>query len=269
MGKQNEAPAEGISRRHMTGRAVSAAASASCGDDHACAFRSADGICMDNIRLFAGLPASAKEELAARSTKSKHPRGEVLVHEGDPIDSILIVRSGRIKTFRVDPEGGERVLDVLHDGQAIWHGMFLEDNVYHYSVACLTPVKLCRIHRSDFEELLADHPDLAMGLIRMVCTELDDAEEKIMMLGIRDPRRRLAEYLLLRDGRCLGGQISLKLDDIAGSVGLRPETVSRIITAFEREGLVRRLGRGRLKVVDRNRMRAMSGEPDRQPPYAG
>lgn len=216
-----------------------------------CAYREHLSTCMDKIRLFAGLPASAKEELAERATHEEWPKGAILVHEGDPIESVLIVRKGRIKTFRSNAEGEETVLDILHDGQAIWHGMFLEDHIYHYSVGCLTKVELRRIQRTDFEALLAAHPDVAMSLIQMLGTELDDAEEQIMMLGIRDPRRRLAEYLLHRDERCINREINLKLEDIAASVGLRPETVSRILSAFEREELVKRLGRGRLKVIDR------------------
>ena len=135
--------------------------------------------------------------------------------------------------------------------------MFLEDNVYHYSVGCLTRVELCSIHRTDFEAMLSEHPDAAMGLIRMVCTELDDAEEKAMMLGIRDPRRRVAQYLLLRDERCIGAEIHLGLEDIAASVGLRPETVSRAISSLSKEGLVERVGRGRLRIIDRNGIRGV------------
>lgn len=225
---------------------------------HDCAFSRAGSSCMDNIRLFADLPASAKRELLGCSRHSVHAQGSIIVHEGDPIDSIIVVRSGRIKTYRSSLDGEEYLLDVLHDGQALWHGMFLADHTYRYSVACLTRVELCRIHRADFEALLGAHPDVALSLIRMVCTELDDAEEKIMMLSIRDPRRRLAEYLLLRDARCKGPEIHLKLEDIASSVGLRPETVSRNIARFAREGLIERPGRGRIRVVDHEGLKAIS-----------
>lgn len=79
-----------------------------------------------------------------------------------------------------------------------------------------------------------------------------------MMLSIRDPRRRLAEYLLIRDGSCAGPEIHLRLEDIANSIGLRPETVSRHIARFDREGLVKRTGRGRLLVLDREGLRSVS-----------
>ncbi|MST72072.1 Crp/Fnr family transcriptional regulator [Olsenella porci] len=94
-----------------------------------CAFHRNGAVCMSQIRLFAGLDLEARRELLSHATQTTYQRGDIIVAEGDPIDSILIVRSGRIKTFRVDPSGEETVLDILHDGQAIWHGMFLEDNV--------------------------------------------------------------------------------------------------------------------------------------------
>ena len=213
------------------------------GVGHDCAFSRAGSSCMDNIRLFAELPPSAKRELLARARHTAHASGDIIVHEGDPIESIIVVRTW---------------LDVLHDGQALWHGLFLDKRTYGHSVSCLTPVRLCLIHRADVEQMLANHPDVAMGLIRMVCTELERAEERIMMLSIRDPRRRLAEYLLARDRSCTGPEIHLKLDDIASSVGLRPETVSRNIARFDREGLVRRTGRGRLLVLDREGLARVS-----------
>lgn len=79
-----------------------------------------------------------------------------------------------------------------------------------------------------------------------------------MMLSIRDPRQRLAQYLLVRDQRCAGPEIHLKLEDIAASVGLRPETVSRNVARFAREGLIERPGRGRILIVDHAGLRGIA-----------
>lgn len=214
--------------------------------------------CLDGIRLFAQLPQEAKDDLVARAVIRHYGRGEVLVSEGDPIDRIVVVRRGRVKTLRTDVDGSEMVLDVLHDGQAIWHGMFVGDQTYHYSVGALTDVDACLISRGAFERTLALHPDAALGLISMLATELVEAEEKAMLLGIREPRRRVARYLLTRERRCLGGEINLKVDDIAASVCLRSETVSRCLAGLERDGLVGRLGRGRLRVLDRQALVAVA-----------
>ena len=224
-----------------------------------CPLRSGpDGSCLDGIRLFAKLPREAKFELMRGATHRSYSRGETVVSEGDPISSILIIRAGRIKTFRTDADGEEIVLDVLHEGQAIWHGLFMDENVYHYSVGCLEDVEICSIGRESFERMLSSNREASLSIIRMLSTELVEAEEKAMLLGVRDPHRRVAGYLLNRERRCLHGEISLKLEDIAGSVCLRPETVSRHISRLVREGVIERVGRGRLRVIDHDALRRIA-----------
>lgn len=216
-----------------------------------CPYRKDDTLCTSKIRLFRSLPVEAQEQLIAHSIPSTHSKGTILLQEGQQIDSILIIRKGRLKTCRLEANGEEHVLDILHDGQAIWHDMFLKDPVYHYSVVCLTDVSICEIRREEFLELLKQQPETAMSLIQMLSTELSEAKEKILLLSIRDPEVRLAGFLLDRDTRCIGPYISMRLDDIAASISLRPETVSRNITKLEKKGLIRRIGQGKIQVIDR------------------
>lgn len=207
------------------------------------------------VRLLSALPEEAREQLIAKARQGDHPRGAIIAHEGDPIDALLVVARGRIKTFHVNADGTEQVLDVLYRGQSIWHGLFLPDHSYHYSVGCLTDTLLLSIRRQDVEDALLSRPEGALSLVRILSGELDRAEEKLMLLGIRDPRQRLAKYLLHQEALHSGDEIALKLEDIARSINLRPETVSRHLSALEREGLVVRLGRGRMRLVSRQMLR--------------
>lgn len=210
------------------------------------------------LDVFRELPDDARLELERHATVATYGKGDVLARPGDEIRSVLVVLHGKVKTFRTDAAGEEYLLDVLHDGEAIWHAIFRDDHVYHCCVAALSRVTVCLVPRETFLELLGEHPTMAMGLILTIGEKLVEAEDRIMTLGIRDPRRRLAGYLLERDRRCIGPGINLRLDDIASSVGLRPETVSRTISAFEREGLVARTGRGKLQVRDAEGLQAVA-----------
>ncbi len=162
-----------------------------------------------------------------------------------------------MKIARYDIEGEEHILDILHDGQAIWHGMFLNDHIYHYSVICMSDVQLCTIHRNDFMDMLQKDPSTAMFLIEMLSTELKEANEKTLLLSIRDPLVRLAGFLLEKDRSCIGSQINLKLDDIASSISLRPETVSRNIAILEKQNLIIRKGHGRIFVTNREGLKKL------------
>ncbi len=66
---------------------------------------------------------------------------------------------------------------------------------------------------------------------------------------------RLAGFLMYRVDRSPSDDIVLKLDDIAASVNLRTETVSRKLREMEKMRLIERLGHARIKVLDRDTLR--------------
>lgn len=216
-----------------------------------CPFHGGKTLCTSQIRIFKALPQKEQEILVDSAVHARYEKGFAMIEEDSPVKDIIVIRRGRVKICRFDAAGEEYILDILHDGQAIWHDLFLQDPVYHYSAVCLTDVTVCRISRQKFMDIIKANPETALSLIRMLSTELKDAKDKVMLLSIRSPEIRLAGFLLDRDMTCVNGKIHMKLDDIAASIGLRPETVSRNISRLEKKGLVRRLGQGVLQVTDR------------------
>lgn len=216
-----------------------------------CPFHLENKTCMSEIRMFASLPEEAQKHLIEHAVHSHKEKGDVLAEEGDEIHSVIIIRKGRIKTVRIDANGNEYILDILHDGHAIWHDMFLKDAVYHYTIVCLTDAEICEIPREELVNVLQDNPEAAMSLITMLSTDLYEAKEKSILLSIHKPMVRLAGFLLNRDRTCINRVIHMKLEDIAASISLRPETVSRNLARLEKEGIIRRCGKGMLQVVDR------------------
>lgn len=224
-----------------------------------CRYLGENTICTSHIRMFSKLPQSIQEEIVEGAIRSSHEKGSYLVHENDKIQSVLILRSGMVKTCWTDTRGEEHILDVLHDGQAIWHGIFLQDQVYHYDIVCLTDVELCAVSRHRIRKIFHQHPDIALQMLEKMSEELDQAEKRIMYLGIRNPKQRLARFLLNKDHHCLGDEIHLKLNEIAFSINLTPETVSRNNAKLEKEGAIKRLGQGRIMVISRDRLQEIAG----------
>ena len=211
--------------------------------------------CTTTIPLFSALPKDVQKSLTEHSIQTTRAKGSFLFRVGEEVDSVLIIRKGRIKLCKYDADGNEYILDIIHDGDAIWENLFLENAVFPYSAVCLTKVELCEIRKSEFIQLLADRPSIAMNLISLLSLRLKDSNEKALLLSIHDPKVRLAGFLLDRDIRCVGPEIKLKLEDIAASIGLRPETVSRILSRFEKAHLIKRLGQGKLLVTDRGELK--------------
>ena len=163
-----------------------------------CPFHAKNTTCTKQIRLFQALPDDVQQELIASATSIQRHKGYVFASDGDPVTSILIIRKGNIKTYRLDAAGNEYLLDVLHEEQAIWHDMFLKEPVYHYSIEAISNVDVCEISTETFLSVLNHHPEAALSLIQMLSTELTAAKEKILLLSIRSPEVRTAGFLLER-----------------------------------------------------------------------
>ena len=170
------------------------------------------------------------------------------------MESICIIRKGRVKLCRYDSLGREQIVTILADHDVIWEGMFLDGSIYPYSAVCLTNASICLIHRDDFVKVVND-PVAAMNTIILLSKKLHDANERNMLLSTKDPMARLAGFLMYRVDRSIDDDIVLKLDDIAASVSLRTETVSRKLREMEKIGLIERLGHARIRVLDRDALR--------------
>ncbi|BCK00524.1 Crp/Fnr family transcriptional regulator [Anaerocolumna chitinilytica] len=219
---------------------------------HGCGNCKSGILCTTAIPLFNALPGDVQKKLTEHSVQTTFERGSTLFRAGEEVDSVLIIRKGRIKLCKYDVDGNEYILDIINDGDAVWENLFLEEPVFPYDAICLSDVHLCEIKKTEFIQLLAYHPSIAMNLISLLSRRLQDSNEKALLLSIHDPKIRLAGFLLDRDIRCVGPEIKLKLEDIAASIGLRPETVSRNLSNFEKAHLIKRLGKGKIIVTDRS-----------------
>ena len=212
------------------------------------------GFCTTNVPLMEGLPVNVQVSLMEHSRHESLKKSSYLFREGEDVDSICIIRKGRVKLCRFDSLGREQIVTILADHDIIWEGMFLDGSVYPYSAVCLTNASICRIHRDDFIKVVND-PAAAMNTIILLSKKLHDANERNMLLSTKDPMARLAGFLMYRVDRSIDEDIILKLDDIAASVSLRTETVSRKLRDLEKTGLIQRLGHARIRVLDRDALR--------------
>ena len=208
----------------------------------------------DSYELDYGKEQRIEESLMEHAELENLKKNSYLFREGEPVDSICIIRKGRVKLCRNDSLGREQIVTILSDHDIIWEGMFLEGSIYPYSAMCLTNATICQIHRDDFKKVVND-PAAAMNTIILLSKKLHDANERNMLLSTKDPKARLAGFLMYRVDRSTGDDVILKLDDIAASVSLRTETVSRKLREMEKSGLIERLGHARIRVLDRDTLR--------------
>lgn len=180
-------------------------------------------------------------------------KGEVLFREGTPADSLWIIRQGSVKLCTYDSEGREQIIAIFSEGETIWVSMFLgkKETAYPYSAICLNDVIVCQILRQDFEATIQD-THTALKIVGLLSKKLHDANERILILSASDPQAKVARLFLYRINHSGGNRVTMKLEDIAAHVSLRPETVSRKLGELCDEGVLRKEGQSTFEILDFN-----------------
>lgn len=206
--------------------------------------------------LIDSLPAASAEKLLKDVVFTTIPKNKYIFEEGQPADYVCIIRKGQVKLSHIDSDGRESIVMLLSERDTIWESMFLYNGTFPYSAVSMTDVQLCRIYKDNFYHIL-DNPEAALQIITLLSGKLHDANQRNLILAKQEPMARIAGFLMYTDERTDGEVLSLRLEDIASSVSLRTETVSRKLGILQNEGIVERVGNGRLIIKDAAALRKL------------
>ncbi len=204
---------------------------------------------------------SAVDKVVKRRHKLK--KGELLYRFGDPLKSLYAIRSGALKTTSLLGDGRAQVMGFYLSGELL--GMDAINTDHHpCSAEALEASEVCEISYSDLEGLAQEIPGLQHQLLRIMSREITQDEQLLMMLGQMSAEERLASCLMSfskRRARLGLAESDLKLSmsrrDLGDYLGLALETVSRLFSRFQDEGLISVQGR-HVRLHDMERLRTIA-----------
>ena len=116
--------------------------------------------------LFKGTPDEVLAQIARQVTLKTLEDGEILMHKGDPSDSLFIIRVGWLKVLGEDSQGKEVILNHLGPGQIVGEMSVIDNQPRSNTVAALKPAEVMEIKYSAILEVINRHPVLALSLLR-------------------------------------------------------------------------------------------------------
>jgi CRP/FNR family transcriptional regulator len=213
--------------------------------DIACVKLACSSCSLQQLCLPIGIALDEVERLDA-IVRRRRPfaRGSHIFRLGDPFRSLYAIRSGSAKTYTITEDGSEQITGFHLPGEII--GLDAINSSHHPCAAkALETTGICEIPFERLEELAAAVPGLGRQLQRIMSREIQAAGELLTLLGKKSAEERLAALLVSLSMRfqergfsarefCL----SMSRNDIANYLGLAVETVSRLFTRFQRQGLI-------------------------------
>ncbi len=197
------------------------------------------------VPLFAGFPEDQLRMLTMAVTRKSAPRSTTIMAGGDPIDSLYIVLSGRLKVMMSDAEGKEVILSILTPGEFFGEMGLIDDEPRSATVVTIEPCELLSIAKRDFKKCLAENFEMAQAVMRGLVRRLREADRKIGSLALLDVYGRVARLLLDMAENVDGEKMVTKRlpkQDIAKMIGASREMVSRVMKDLQTGGYIEMRG---------------------------
>lgn len=210
--------------------------------------------------LFAGLDPRQARSVLASLAPLRVTRGDVVFHEGEPGDSLYMVRSGKVKLGRRSADGRENLLAVFGPGELIGELSLFDPGLRTATATAITDAVLLRMGHDELAQWLATTPSVAEHLLRTMARRLRRTNEALADLVFTDVPGRVAKALLdlsTRFGQPVPEGVrvmhGLTQEELAQLVGASRETVNKALADFAARGWVRREGRA-VVILDTERL---------------
>lgn len=190
--------------------------------------------------------------LLARSRKRReYETGESIFSVGEPSHGLYCVVSGTVAIRKSDAEGNVIPIRLSYPGDTLGYRGLLLGARRRYSAEALEPSRICYIDKPVVMTLLGRNPALSQQFLQRIANDLNDAHDHLMRNATLSNRSKFVHLLLalMKRHGCTANdgsrfmQLPLSRRDLASMIGARHETLSRIISRLEEDGLARFSGR--------------------------
>ncbi len=213
------------------------------------------GICLNQTKNQSGLAPSP----APRAHKVYH-KSDCLVRAGATFDAIYILRSGSAKSTILASSGEEQITSFYYPGDLIGLDGF-ENSRHVNSVHFLETSSVCRINLQELDNAMASSPSIRFKILQGMSHILNDEDRFLLSINNMNSTQRFADFLLdlsaKFEKRGLSSDLfdlSMTRIDIANYLGMAIETVSRLLTQFQRE-CVLEVDRRRIRIIDSQKLK--------------
>lgn len=212
--------------------------------------------------LFAGMSQNAYEEIARHARPRTFARDEMLFLQGQPVQSLALLRSGSVKITQLAPNGNEVILWMYGAGSVV--GSISEPLARSHtsSARAMQPTTALVWDCAAFQTIMRENPQIGRNTSLVLASRLNELEERFREVATEKVARRIALALLRllkHIGKTVHGgvEVSLSREELAQMTGTTLFTTSRVLSKWGEMGFVLPR-RESVLVCDRNRLELVS-----------
>lgn len=219
---------------------------------------------LGQLPFLAALTEAELEQVNKRFHARGYDEGQTIFFSGDRASHLYVVASGQVRLMQHSRSGKDVLLDLLTPGE--FFGTLTPGIEQQYGETAQAQVATCvlTIGADDFRDLMATYPDIALSVLDLTAERLQSAQDMVRQLSAHPVEQRIAAVLLNLADK-LGEphpqgiliQTPLSREDLAQMTGTTPESASRTMSQWQKEGLVSS-GRRWVAIKEREQLAAIA-----------
>ncbi|WP_018131620.1 Crp/Fnr family transcriptional regulator [Effusibacillus pohliae] len=165
----------------------------------------------------------------------------VVFMQGEPLEHIYFIASGKVKIYRTDEQGREQIVNVLDAGDMFPHIGFFRQTVYPAHSAMLEKGVLLVLPMARFRLLLESNPQLCLKMMAVMEGKIIELQDRLEEMVLHDTFGRIVTLLIrlarlhgVPDGPWIRVDVPLTNQELANMIGTSRETVSRTLSQLKK-----------------------------------
>jgi CRP-like cAMP-binding protein len=197
------------------------------------------------VELFRDLSSDELGEVMGLARVRRFDKDTLIFNQGDPAGRAHVLVEGSVRISQSGSDGAQAVMRFIAPGETFGTVALFTDGRYPAEAFATADALEASWSEGDLRDLLGRYPQIAMNVIRIIGRRLKEAQERVRELATQRAEQRVARALL-RLARQAGQStpegtaiaFPLRRKDVADISGTTLHTASRILTVWERAGLV-------------------------------
>ncbi len=201
---------------------------------------------LSEVALFAGLSDEDMQAIGHATTMTHCVRGQQILSPDDSPDRIHIIKKGRIRMYRMSPDGKQLTLDIYEKGTILGDMSLIgQERLPEAYAEAIDDGVICTISPEELHRLIERYPVVGVNIIRHLSRRLQSAERELEAMAYQRVDQRLARKLIdlgqrfgVTTDRGTLIQARLTQQELAEMVGTTRETLAHTLGDFRRAGLL-------------------------------
>lgn len=222
--------------------------------------------CLSEVDIFRDLSPTEMDAIAAAAPMKTFAAGELLYSPHNRVETLFILKRGRVRIFRVSADGRVLTTAIITPGTIFGEMVLLGQHMYDNFAEALEETVVCVMSTADVQRFLLSDPRIAARIAEILGKRLVEMERRLSDSVFKSVPQRVASTLLTLTGQqrrhglaSRGPVVALTHEQIAALAGTSRETATKVLGDFAERGLIR-LGRRRITLLDIGKISTETGD---------